>query len=155
MGARVDRGEIRRLREEGLRNCDIAQRLGCCESTVDQAVRKMNLARRSSGPRKPIDVPLLFELWSTDLSYMEIAQRMGVSVSTIALLRKHHGLPLRMQRRKESVTDDPTPAEIEERSRQCRERHYAQRRSEKECNTSSKVSKWNMGLCMPRGGRHL
>jgi hypothetical protein len=31
-----------------------------------------------------------------------------------------------------TVLKDPTPQEIEERARECRERHYAQRRGESE-----------------------
>lgn len=132
MGARVDYGEIRRLREAGLRNDDIAKQLGCCESTVVHVVKKLGMPPRPAGPRKPIDVPLLYRLWNSDASSGEIANQLGISSSTLALVRKRHGLPVRQQRRRESVDTDPTPAEIEERARELRERHYAQRRAERE-----------------------
>jgi hypothetical protein len=46
--------------------------------------------------------------------------------------------------------DDPTPEEIAERARECRERHMAQRRAEDVLTTNSKVSKWRAGICSPR-----
>jgi len=45
------------------------------------------------------------------------------------MLVRQHGIPPREQLRKMPLAD-PTPDEIAERARECRERHYAERRGE-------------------------
>jgi hypothetical protein len=42
---------------------------------------------------------------------------------------------------------------VAERAKVEREKHYAQRRSETDRASDSKVSKWNKGLYSPQGGR--
>jgi hypothetical protein len=72
-------------------------------------------------------------LWcGSDLDRTELAIHFGCSVSSIDTLRARLDLPKkkRCRYRADHVTPDPTPEEIAERARQCRERHYAQRRSE-------------------------
>lgn len=103
------------------------------------------------GVVKPIDVPLLFQLWADEsLRREEIAHRLGCSHAHLARAVKTYGLPARVRRKPVVVPTDPTPDEIAERARECRERHLEQRRNEPACNTFSKVSKWRNGICQPR-----
>jgi hypothetical protein len=44
-------------------------------------------------------------------------------------LRREHGIPDRVCKYRKRIVD-PTPEEIAERARECRERHFAQRRAE-------------------------
>ena len=85
-------------------------------------------------PRREIDVPRLFELWhDATLSRREIGIAIGVSQSCLSKTAAKLGLPKR-----ETVhcaANDPTPEEIRERARQCRERHYAERRGENDRTT--------------------
>jgi hypothetical protein len=78
-------------------------------------------------------------LWASEIETPEIAVRLGCSVSTLYLLRDRHKLPPR-PRTRAMVLIDPTPQEIAERARECRERHYAQRRGESE--HASKFRVW-------------
>jgi hypothetical protein len=64
---------------------------------------------------KIIDVPLLFQLWHTDLKNDELAARIGVARGNLWHLRKKYGLPERKQRRTRPPAADPTPEEIAER----------------------------------------
>lgn len=139
MARRVDYAELTRLRGLGVLNSEIASRLGCSVSSVERAAARLDLERRQHGPRRDIDVPVLHTLWMSDLEMPEIAVRLGCSVSTLYLLRDRYKLPPR-PRTRVSVLSDPTPQEIEERARECRERHYAQRRGESEY--ASKFRVW-------------
>lgn len=103
---------------------------------------------------KPIAVAQLFSLWADQtLTRAEVAHRLGISHTYLTRLIARHKLPPRAKEHKSSVVD-PTPDEIAERARQCREKHYAERRSEPWDCTVSKVSKWRAGICMPSQGRH-
>jgi len=140
MAKRVDYVELARLRNLGMPYAEIATVLGCCLSSVDRATAKLDLDRRQRGPRRDIDIPVLHSMWASDLEVPEIAVRLGCSVSTLYMLRDRHKLPPR-PRIRVSVMTDPTPHEIEERARECRERHYAQRRGEGEYATKFRVWK--------------
>ncbi|NBT05580.1 MAG: hypothetical protein EBS54_02085 [Betaproteobacteria bacterium] len=99
-------------------------------------------------------MPRLFELWADhSLSRAQVAGRLGISVAMLYRLMRRHKLPPRPKELKAPVPD-PTPEEIAERARECRERHYAQRRAEPDQLTSSKVSQWRRGICQPGGARH-
>lgn len=137
MGKRVNYDEIRRLRGEGLTIPTIAARLGCSESTVQNALRAMGI---TTGPRVfKADREKLLELWNQGLTLIEMGLALGCSASTMSGLIRAHNLPER-RRPNMSVGADPTPAEIAERARECRERHYAQRRAEtSEC---SRIKTW-------------
>lgn len=139
MPRRVDYVELVRLRNLGLPYSEIASRLGCSVSSVERATARLDLERRQRGPRRDIDIPVLHSLWASELELPEIAVRLGCSVSTLYMLRDRHKLPPR-PRMRVSVLTDPTPQEIEERARECRERHYAQRRGESEY--ASKFRVW-------------
>jgi DNA-binding transcriptional MerR regulator len=139
MARRVDYVELTRLRNLGMPYAEIATLLSCCVSSVERATARLDLERRQRGPRRDIDIPVLHSLWATELELPEIAVRLGCSVSTLYMLRDRHKLPLR-PRMRVSVLTDPTPQEIEERARECRERHYAQRRGESE--HASKFRVW-------------
>lgn len=65
--------------------------------------------------KKPIDVPLLFSLWNTDIKNRELAARLGIAVSRLWEIRKRYGLPPRKHERKPTLDDDPTPEQIAER----------------------------------------
>ena len=138
MARRVDYVELTRLRNLGMPYSEIATLLQCCVSSVERATARLDLERRQRGPRRDIDVPVLHSLWASELELPEIAVRLGCSVSTLYMLRDRHKLPLR-PRMRVTVLTDPTPQEIEERARECRERHYAQRRGEGEYATKFRV----------------
>ena len=129
MAHRIDYTEMKRLRDSGMRNADIGDQLGCTANTVTDAAKRFGWPRRTRGTRRQIDVLALFELWHSELETADIAIRVGVSQCTLNELRKRYGLP---KRRRVSVllVADPTPEEIEQRARECRERHYAERRGE-------------------------
>ena len=143
MARRVDYAELARLRNLGIPYSEIATLLGCCVSSVDRATARLDLERRQRGPRRDIDVTVLHSLWASELELAEIAVRLGCSVSTLYMLRDRHKLPPR-PRMRVSVLTDPTPQEIKERARECRERHYAQRRGEGEYATKFRV--WRGGV---------
>ncbi|MEX0670877.1 MAG: hypothetical protein WD060_10520 [Pirellulales bacterium] len=144
MGSRVDYRMVSALRESGLEYREIAERCQCSASTVEKACRKLGLPRRSAGPQRPIDVPLLFRLWSDGVPSAEIAVTIGVCMSTLHAMRKRYGLPKRQQVRR-VVTVDPTPDELEVRKRECREKHFAQRRGETDETSRIKVWRHNGG----------
>lgn len=125
---RLNYDEMRRLRDAGVRNDDIAQRMGCSVETVRWAVKKFGWPHRTPGQPRPIDVPALFRMWHSEMATADIAIAVGVSMSTLHTLSKRHKLPKRRVRR--VALKDPTPDEIERRARECRERHYAERRGE-------------------------
>ena len=129
MGKRIDYSELLRLRESGMRAADIAARLGCNDGTVHAAAKKFGLPKRSSGTPRKIDVAKLFKLWHSDMETPDIALALGVSLSTLHTLRQRHGLP-KKPRAAVTFVADPTPDEIAKRARECRERHYAERRGE-------------------------
>lgn len=86
------------------------------------------------GVPKPIDVPLLFRLWADEsLTRQQIAHRLKCSHAHLARAVKTYGLSARLRRKPVVVLTDPTPDEIAERARECRERHMAQRRREPVC----------------------
>jgi transposase len=71
-------------------------------------------------------VPLLFQLWHDhSLSTDEVGKRLGFSACHVRELAKRHGLTSRPKtagKGNARPAADPTPAEIAERARECRER---------------------------------
>lgn len=82
---------------------------------------------------------ILWEMWNAGAPVIDIAAALGVSVSVIYSLRHQYKLPKRP--RVFAFPDDPTPEEIAERARECREAHFARRRAETDEQVWSKVSK--------------
>ena len=140
MAHRIDYTEMKRLRESGICNAEIAARLNCSEDSIRLAVRRFGWSRRKPGQPRPVDVPTLFRLWHSDMDTADIAVALGVSLSTLHSLRMRHKLPKR-PRASVTVVADPTPDEIAERARECRERHYAERRGE----TGETTLQWRRG----------
>jgi len=112
------------------------------------------------------DVALLFQLWAAGATIPEIAERFGVTNSTVSKWSQRYKLPKRLH---PSHTDAPAPTpeddaaslaglalspRVEERAREVRERHYALRRSETEANTISKANAWRRGEYTPSGAHH-
>ena len=90
-------------------------------------------------PVRKIDVVLLCRLWADpSITRQEVARQVGISCTRLYLLRQRYGLPDRPAADREAK-DDPTPEQIAERARECRERHYAQRRGESEETTKKKL----------------
>ena len=99
------------------------------------------------------DVAMLFQMWADGASAGEIASRFGVSISTVNKWRSRYKLPAR----KSAGTPEyaaPSPQDeaaslgglrlspwVEERARECRERHYAERRGE----TDETTLQWRRG----------
>jgi hypothetical protein len=82
-------------------------------------------------PKVEVDVPKMYRLWrDMTVTRREIAAMLGINNSTLEYLASKHKLPRRPSQRGNKEMIDPTPQEIEERARECRERHYASRRSE-------------------------
>lgn len=81
---------------------------------------------------KKIDIPLMWQLWAdATLSREEVARRLGVACTTLGKLQRKHHLPVRaVEPRRRRTKPDPTPDEIAVRARECRERHFAERRAE-------------------------
>ena len=101
-----------------------------------------------------VDLPLLYQLWNDHtLTRVKVSAMLGISPTHLTRLVARHKLPPR-PRDKNQFMNDPTPDEIAQRAAECRERHFAQRRAEPDCSTTSKVSKWRAGICQPSGGRH-
>lgn len=67
---------------------------------------------------KSLNVPLLFELWPTDMTRREIADRLGLSLGQLASASRKYALGRRHRRSHDSKASapDPTPEEIAERS---------------------------------------
>lgn len=93
--------------------------------------------------RLKYSVTELFRLWGSGASYDAIAAAIGCNVGTVQKLKERHKLP---NRKKVTNTEflatvDPTPEQIEERARECREAHFAKRRRETPIQTDSRLSK--------------
>ena len=112
------------------------------------------------------DVALLFQLWTAGATIPEMAERFGVTNSTISKWAQRYKLPKRLH---PSHADAPAPTPeddaaslaglalspwVEDRARVVRERHYLQRRSEQEETARSKAAAWRRGANTPRGAHH-
>lgn len=93
--------------------------------------------------RLQYSVAKLFQLWSGGASYPEIAAALGCHEGTVQKLKERHKLPNRKKKTNTEfkAADDPTPEEIAERARECREAHYAKRRKETAAETDGRLSK--------------
>lgn len=67
-----------------------------------------------------MNVPLLFELWFSDIKNAELAKKLGVSRARLWDIRKRYGLPPRRHERGGTWPRDPSPQEIEERAAEVR-----------------------------------
>jgi len=135
----VDRDAIHQLHKSGASTRQIAQRLGCARSTVWRVING-HMPRTGSRGTK-VDRAVLLDLWQRGLTLIEMGNAIGCSASTVGDLVKQHQMPPREPLKKMPLAD-PTPDEIAERARECRERHYAMRRAEKEETVRTKVWKW-------------
>lgn len=113
------------------------------------------------------DLALLHELWAAGVSNTEIAERFGVVLSTVTKWASRYKLP----RRTAYPSNEPPPPSaedevaslgglalapwVEARARECRERHYEERRNETEVNARAKANSWRRGDYSPRGARHV
>lgn len=112
------------------------------------------------------DVALLFQLWTAGATIPEMAERFGVTNSTISKWAQRYKLPRRVH---PSHVDAPAPTPeddaaslaglalspwVEERARVVRERHYLERRNEQEETARSKAAAWRRGANTPRGAHH-
>ena len=141
----VDRQEFARLWEEGVPAYRIAEHFDIHANTVTKIVSEMKLPSRA----RQVDVPTLFRLWTQGVAREVICREFNISGSQLSVLKTRYKLPNR-PKRPASLNADPTPEQIAERARECRERHLALRRAEDVLNTNSKVSKWRAGICNPR-----
>ncbi len=141
----VDRQEFARLWEEGVPSYRIAERLGIHANTVTRMAYELRLPRRG----RKVDVPTLFLLWADmTLTRVEVARKLGVTEGNLTRLAERYGLGPRGRQHRAFSMDDPTPEEIAERARECRERHFAQRRAETATATDSKLSKRRARECL-------
>jgi hypothetical protein len=134
----IDREEFARLWSEGVPNYRIAEHFGIHSNTVLRLACEMKLPQR----KRQVDVPTLFSLWADmTLTRVEVARKLGVTEGNLTRLAERYGLGPRGRQHRAFSMDDPTPEEIAERARECRERHFAQRRAETATATDSKLSK--------------
>lgn len=91
----------------------------------------------------PIDRKRLTQLYNAGLTTSQIARRLGCAERSVTRAAGRFGI-IEIQTCPRS--SDPTPEEIEERARECRERHFAQRRAE----TDNATEKRNGRLTPPR-----
>ena len=131
--------DIAKLHAAGVPIAEIASRIGSSRTTVWRAINEDTEPTSTHAVRIPREQ--LLSLWQQGLTLTEIGIACGCSASTVGTLAKRHRLPMRQQVRKMPLAD-PTPDEIAERARECRERHYAMRRAEKEETVRTKIWKW-------------
>ena len=113
------------------------------------------------GKRIEVDVPMLFRLWADPSVYRaDLPQMLGISETGLRRIARQYGLPRRSPSHKTGTVDlgplptDPTPEQIAERARECRERHFLERRGETDENARSKAASWRRGDTVPRGAHH-
>jgi DNA-binding CsgD family transcriptional regulator len=130
MAQRIDYETMLRLRSEGLSASQIAARLGCSPASVHASTKKFGLERKPSGPVPQLSDAEITQLWHDGVRMQDIANKCGVSTTTIYVYVKRLQLPKRP--RAERKTVDPSPAEIERLKLVLREKHLAERRAEKD-----------------------
>lgn len=103
------------------------------------------------------DVTRLHELWAAGVTLADIAAEFGVAASTVSKWAQRYKLPRRTCNPAQEP-EAPTPSDeaasasglalapaVEARARECRERHYAERRAEQEDSVRTKVWRWQGG----------
>ena len=75
------------------------------------------------------DLEKLKKLWNQGRTHTQIASALGCPVQYVAQLRERHKLPQRRRSYHAPKDRYPTPAEIEQRKREVRERHLAEMRA--------------------------
>ena len=91
---------------------------------------------------------LFADMWNAGAAVNDIAAALGISRQHVHQMRFNLNLPKRP--RTEMVAGDPTPEEIAERARECRERHFATRRAERDESLRTKIWRWDTGQSQPR-----
>lgn len=94
----IDCTDLRRLyEEERMDTVALAQRYNCSATTISKRLRECNIQIRPSRFQpSQINTDELRQLYEIErLPVSEIAQRFGVSVSTIGNLRRSLGIPVR------------------------------------------------------------
>lgn len=81
---------------------------------------------------------MLAEMWHAGAPPQEIGRRVGIGKDAVYKWVMRLGLGKR-ERTYADITPDPTPDEIVQRARECRERHFAKRRQESDCDTRKRV----------------
>lgn len=116
----------------------------------------------------PIDVALLHQLWTDGVPVADIALRFGVSISTMCKWQSRYKLPNRRAGIIYRESEPPPPSDddaaasldslalspwVEQRAKECRERHYEQRRNETDESSRCKAWRLDRGEFTPQGGR--
>jgi len=150
---RIDYTEMKRMRDSGMRNAEIASRLGCSEASVIVAIRRFGWPKREQGQSRMVNVLLLHQLWAQGLSAGEIGRRMGVCTTTVSKWAQRYKLPARPPQvtlESEAPSQEDEVASqgglalspwVAQRAQECRERHYAERRGE----TDETTLQWRRG----------
>lgn len=101
------------------------------------------------------DVARLLEMWAAGVTLGDIAREFGVAVGTVSKWAQRYKLPRRtcnpsQEPEAPSPEDESASASgltlspwVEARARECRERHYAERRAE--CVAVTLKRKWRQG----------
>ena len=132
MASRIDYAALLELRSAGLPASQIAARLGFSTASVHAAAKKFGLERRSSGKTPTLCAAELQRLWVKGVSLQEIADQSGVSLKYIYSYAIKMKFPKRPKAERKRTTVDPSPEEIERLKAELREKHFAERRNEKD-----------------------
>lgn len=126
----IDYGELRRMREAGMRAREIGRALRVREPVVLDAIRAAGLPIRTARSRLPnVDIAHMVRLWNTpDVTVAEIARAVGTTTHHVRDLADRHGLEERNRVRRCGTIDDPTPEEDEASANSLQLSPYVQRR---------------------------
>ena len=72
-------------------------------------------------------VETLRQMWDAGVPADVIAAHLGIRRQRLHELRREHGIPDRPNKFRKRIVD-PTPDEIRDRKRECRRRHFAEKR---------------------------
>jgi hypothetical protein len=72
-------------------------------------------------------VETLRQMWDAGVPADVIAAHLGIRRQRLHELRREHGIPDRVCKFRKRIVD-PTPDEIRDRKRECRRRHFAEKR---------------------------
>ena len=111
----IDYGELRRMREAGMRAREIGKVLRVREPDVLDAIRAAGLPIRTARSRLPdVDLAHMVRLWNTpDVTVAEIARAVGTTTQHVRALADRHGLDDRPHVHRSGGLDEPEPADDE------------------------------------------
>ena len=86
--------ELRSLYNSNKTCKEIAQTLNVCESTLTKAIKLLGLKRGPRYKKKGYDLQKIQELISLGISHVDMAKKLGISISTLKKACQYFGIPL-------------------------------------------------------------